>query len=237
MKELQYLLEERLWFIGVSTGFFVAAIVSSTLFAFFALLLLAAATNADEFGVTGVGVTLMVSMVIARVVAGRFWQFAMVSLASTGSVFGKMIKHISEFDTTDSKEFCSEGNIHFIGIMVFLGVVFLSFFYTIEWTCETTTRGSGLMHTACLHYEPGPFRSLLVYLIRVMGGGFGVAGLCFLLVGLLELRFLWRGSTAQRRYRSSSLYSWLHPMASLWKDLKEAEQEDDEQKEGQENDE
>lgn len=225
-KEAKYILEQRLWFVGVGAGLLIAAWASSAFFAYWGLIALGFATDIDQMGVSGVGATLLVSAIITKVLAGKLWDHAIVVFVSMGSRFGHFFQHIGELDEDNAEEFCHEGNLLFILIGLIVGVTLLSFFHLMSWTCETANPAGGLAYGTCEQYEPGPYRSLVLAVVRLMGGAFGVAGLSFLFAGLLELRFLWRGSRAQHRYRSSSLYFWLHPRAAFRQDLEQSDQEE-----------
>lgn len=224
-RDTQYVPEEQIWFVGVATGFIVAGFAGSAFFAFWALQALGFATDVSQMGITGVGATLLVSAIVTRAIVGRLWGYAVVTFASLGTMFGPFFQNIDELERDDSEEFCHDGNWFFALSVIGFGLLFLSFFYMTRWTCGTANPDGGFTHGTCTQFEPGPYHSLVLTVIRFMGGAFGVSGLSLLLVGFLELRFLWRGSSAQERYRSSSLYFWLHPRAALRRDLDENEQD------------
>lgn len=96
-----------------------------------------------------------------------------------------------------------------------------------RWTCDTARSEGGFTHATCVWYDPGLFRDTLLSIIRLMGGGFGIAGLFLFLAFALEIQFLWRDSVFQTRYQSSSLYEWLHPMKSFQQNLEKTQDDED----------
>lgn len=211
----QYALEQQFWIMGVTTGFTAAALGGGGFFAYFGLLALAGATNVDQVGITGLGITLLVSLVVTRVVAGRLWGYALTTVAGTATFFGRALLHRDGFAPDEAETFCRDGTPFLAVGLGFFGLLFLGFFLMARWSCPTARPEGGFVTAACVFFEPGPFRGLVLTVVRLTYGSFGVAGMLLTVTSFLELRFLWRDSVLQERYRSSSLYYWLHPVNSL----------------------
>jgi hypothetical protein len=222
-----YIAEQQFWFIATAVGFILAAFSSSLLFIWFGLQVLGLTTNIAQLGVTGIGVALIVSILLTRIIANRLLKLGMATISSIALIFSNGLLSLDNLDPEEAEGFCTTGHPFLAFAFPIFGAIFIGGFKIIRWTCDTARPEGGVTHATCVWYEPSLFREVLLEIIRLMGGGLGIAGLFLFAAFVLELKFLWRDSVFQVRYQSSPLYDWLHPMNSFYQNMQKKQHDEE----------
>lgn len=78
----RYIHEMQFWFIAAAAGFILAAFSSSLLFIWLGLQVLGLTTNISQLGITGIGATLIASILLTKVIANRLLERGVVTITS-----------------------------------------------------------------------------------------------------------------------------------------------------------
>lgn len=220
-------IEHQIWKACAAAGMMAFGLGAATLFLYFLLHALEAATKISSIGLPGTAAIVLVSLLFSKVVVERLAQYAIVTLLSVAAFIGQLIVANPETDTTEIEKRQSETEPWAILSFGVLGVQGLSFFLFWRWTCADANPTGGPMYAACMGSNHGTFQAVQIEVLRLSGGAWGVGGVFLTIVALLEVQAAWRESWLQKRFRSSGLYVWLRPMEDFRSSLTDDSENDE----------
>jgi hypothetical protein len=199
---------------------------AGTLFLYFLLHALEAATKISTLGLSGTAVIILASLLFSRVVVGRLSQYAIVTVLSIATFIGGLLGSDSETGVSEIAEKRTETNLAGLFSFGVIGLQGVAFFLIWRWTCADANPTGGFMHAACLGTDRGIVQAVQIEVLRLSGGAWGVGGVLLTIVALLEIQATWRESWLQRRFHSSGLYFWIRPMKDFESSLTEDSEEE-----------
>ncbi|MDS0261718.1 hypothetical protein NDI56_20145 [Haloarcula sp. S1CR25-12] len=220
-----WVVEQQLWYLSTMGGLIGFSVGIGGLLLSWGLIAVGWAAQLNKIGVTQVGVAVFLSLLLVNIIYHRLRSYAF--LIFTGlSRLATLVVNLDQLDAKSSYEFCHESRPILVFGFGWFAAMGLAFFQIGRWTCFRTYSG-GPLHIACTSFAPGFYRALTIFFTQLQFAGFGVGGILFVGSFIIEIRCSWRRSRMQQFYHSSSLYTWLHPMAAFRKQLEQTTSKDE----------
>jgi len=199
----KYVLELQIWAISFVGGMLVLAVATATFFLYFLLIALAGSVQVGN-SIT-LGIAILATVIISKIVIDRLWRYAKISFIGISSYLSTFLPALSEIDREHATKKCHDTTLHEVFIFGILATIFTGFFLEVRWTCETANPGGGLTHAICVWFPDTQFLEVQMYVLRIMYGAIGVGGVFFSILTLISL---------VQAYRDSILDRWVHRVYS-----------------------
>lgn len=205
----KYVFELQVWLSCATGGFLSLGVATAAFFVYWLLLALAGSVRIG--GYLTIGVTIIATVLISKVVISRLWSYAVVSLIGLAKLFGTYLPNLSEISPEEAREKCHSTSIQeplLFGIMAIMPTLF---FRSFNWTCDTANPDGGLTNAVCSWFPDTVFLEAQLYVVRIIFAGFGVAGVFFSLVTIISTIQVYRGSKIQQAVRWLNQSFWVNP--------------------------
>ena len=205
----KYVLELQIWAISFVGGMLALALTTAAFFLYFLLIALASSVQVGN-SIT-LGVTILITVVISRIVINRLWRYAKVSFLGISSYLSTFLPALSDIDPEHAAKECQDTTLIQVIAFGILSTIFTGFFIEARWTCGTANPVGGMTHAICMWFSGTRFLELQLYVLRVMYGSIGVGGVFFSIITLISLVQVYRGSILDQWARRVYSNFWVDP--------------------------